>query len=239
MTSCAPSRPTARNEREEGGPKGKPFSLSPTSTRALAGRRWRSRRWPTPGSGRRPGPDSGLEAGGIGEHVREGTFQAAGGERLDFAVELGADPGHTSDLEIPLAAPRALTKPLPCLYLAGGRPHPGLHHHYQEGPVDPAASLQDRGEKRPARSLGIPASISPARSCPASSGAPCVGRGRRRCAGRGRAATRVGGAAATRAGRGANFTGATHAGRSSGTSHSSTPSSRPTSPPPGSAAKHR
>jgi len=59
------------------------------------------------GLGDHPPVHPGLAVGGVEEHVRESLLgQRAVGERADLGVQVGADPG-TSDLEMPVSAPRA------------------------------------------------------------------------------------------------------------------------------------
>lgn len=58
----------------------------------------------------------------------------------------------TSDLEIPVPAPSALT--LVSTLRVGDHLKVGLHHHSEEGLVDAAAALQQGWEKRPVPQLG-------------------------------------------------------------------------------------
>jgi len=91
-----------------------------------------------------PALDAGFDVGGVAEHVGEPAFELPGAERLEVAVELGADAAHLR-LGDPRARPERFDQ---VVDLAGRHPvDPRLHDHREQGPVDPAAPFQQRREE--------------------------------------------------------------------------------------------
>src|SRR5918994_863279 len=103
------------------------------------------------GSGHDPAVDAALDVGGIGEHVGElDMLEWPVPERVEGAVELGADPRDLA-LADAGADPEGLHQ---VIDLAGAHTvDVGLHHHREQGPVDPPAPLQQRREARPSAQL--------------------------------------------------------------------------------------
>ncbi len=92
------------------------------------------------GLGDHPPVDPGLAVGGIQEHIREGLLgEAAVAEGADLGIEVDADPAHFGLGDAGVGTQRAdQVVDLP-------RAHPvqiGLHHHREQGPVDPPPALQ-------------------------------------------------------------------------------------------------
>jgi hypothetical protein len=104
------------------------------------------------GLGDDPPVHSGLAVGGVHEDVGEALAgQRAVPEGRHLAVQVAADAG---DLALADAAvsPQGADQ---VVDLAGAHPvQVGLHHHREQRLVDPAAALQQAGEKRPGPQLG-------------------------------------------------------------------------------------
>jgi hypothetical protein len=102
--------------------------------------------------GDHPAVDPGLAVGSVHEHIGELLAgQRAVPERRDLAVEVGTDPAHLAlgDAAVGTQGPDQVVD------LAGAHAMEiGLHHHREQGLVDPAAPLQQRGEERPHPQLG-------------------------------------------------------------------------------------
>jgi hypothetical protein len=93
-----------------------------------------------------PPPDPALQVGSVREHVREpGVVEAAVAESVELPVELSADPRHLA-----LGDPRSDPKRLDQVVDLAGRHavHVRLHHHREQGPIDPAAPLEQAREER-------------------------------------------------------------------------------------------
>ena len=108
----------------------------------------------TGGDHHRPGddppPDPGLDVGGVDEHVGELALEGPVAERLELGVELSADPRHLG-LGDAAVGPQRLDQ---VVDLAGADTvDVGLHHHCEQGPVDPPAPLEDRREEAPGPQL--------------------------------------------------------------------------------------
>jgi hypothetical protein len=112
------------------------------------------------GLGGHPAVDAGLAVGGVHEHLREGPAgQKAVPEGRHLMVEVGTYP---RDLALADAAVGA-KGPDQVVDLASAEPvQLRLHHHREQGLVNPAAALQQRGEERPGAQLGMRNSRSPA-----------------------------------------------------------------------------
>jgi hypothetical protein len=102
--------------------------------------------------GDHPAVDPGLAVGGVEEHIREALAgQRAIPERRHLLVQISADAAHLrlADAAVGAQGPHQVVD------LAGGDPMQiGLHDHREQGLVDPAAPLQQRGEERPSPQLG-------------------------------------------------------------------------------------
>ena len=96
---------------------------------------------------------AGLAVGGVEEHVRvRGVLQRPVPERGDLSVEVLADPAHLG-LGDPGVRAQGLDQ---VIDLAGGHPvQVGLHHHGEQGLIDPPALQQGR-EERPRAQLRDP-----------------------------------------------------------------------------------
>ena len=155
MTSCTPARPRAFSERRNA-VQNAPSSLSPTAK---------------PSTSRRP---SAAHAGGdhdrLGDHpavrpgpcsrwrrgTRRGTACSASERSRNAATSASrsAQIRETSDLEIPVSAPSALTRS--STLRVRDAVQVGLHHHREQRLIDPAAPLQQRREERPGAQLRDP-----------------------------------------------------------------------------------
>ena len=98
--------------------------------------------------------DSGLAVGGVHEHIGEDLpGQRPVPEGCQLAVQVGAD---AADLALADAAVSTQGADQ-VVDLAGADPvQIGVHHHREQGLVDPAATLQQAGEERPGGQLGNP-----------------------------------------------------------------------------------
>ncbi len=125
---------------EERGPERAVFAVADIDTEdlAVAGRGDPSRDHDRPRH--HPAPDPALDVRGVAKHVRElDMAERPAPERVEVGVELRADPRHLA-----LGDPRLKAqRPDQVVDLAGAHPvHVGLHHHREQGPVDPAAPLE-------------------------------------------------------------------------------------------------
>jgi len=89
--------------------------------------------------------DPSLAVGGIDEHIgKDLAGQGAIPERRDLLVQVGADPRDFALADAAVGTQR----PDQVVDLAGGDPvQVGLHHHREQRLIDPAAPLQQAGEK--------------------------------------------------------------------------------------------
>ena len=155
MTSCTPASPRAFSERRNA-VQNAPSSQSPTANPRTSRRP--SARDPGgdhDGLGDDPAVDPGLAVGGVEEHVRERRRRPAAGRGTRRPQRPGRRrSGDTSDLEIPVSAPSALTRS--STLRVDDAVQVGLHHHREQGLIDPAAALQQRREERPGPQLRDP-----------------------------------------------------------------------------------
>ena len=97
-------------------------------------------------------PDADLAEGGIGEHVWELRMgQRAGAKRLDLGVQVGTDAG---DLGLGDAGVDSQGADQVVDSAGGDSVDVGLHDHRVQGPVDPAATLEQGRKERPRSQLG-------------------------------------------------------------------------------------
>ena len=90
--------------------------------------------------------DPALQVGGVQEDVGELDVVEAPVRKAPSSASSSAQIRLTSDLEIPLIDAQRRDQ---VVDLAGRDPvHVGLHDHGEQGPVDPAAALEERGEER-------------------------------------------------------------------------------------------
>jgi ribosomal protein L37AE/L43A len=106
------------------------------------------------GLGHHPAPDPGLAVGRVQEHVGEPRLgQRPVTKRPDLLIQARADPRDLT-LGDPGVGPQGLDQ---VIDLPGADPvQVGLHHDREQGLVDPAAPLEQRGEERPGAQLGDP-----------------------------------------------------------------------------------
>ena len=99
------------------------------------------------GLGQDPVPDPGLAVGGVEGHIREVLRGQGSVAKLGyFRVEARKDPGHFGLGDAGISAERCdEVVDLP----SGDAVHVGLHHHREQGLLDPTAPLQQGREERP------------------------------------------------------------------------------------------
>ena len=96
--------------------------------------------------------DAGLAVRRVQEHVGELLLgQVPVGERRDLGVEVRADPGDLG-LGDPGVRTQRLDQVIDLPHARAG--HVGLHHHREQGLVDPAPPLEQAREERPRPQLG-------------------------------------------------------------------------------------
>lgn len=110
--------------------------------------------------GHTPVVHPGLAVGRVQEDVgKDGVVQRPLLERRQFAVDFSADPRHLGLRDPGVGAQRFDQ----VIHRAGQDPvHVCRHHHGEQRSADPPTPLEQRGEERPAHTLGIFRSRSPA-----------------------------------------------------------------------------
>ena len=151
ITSLTPVSPRARSAAEERDPERAVFGVAdfdaedfPVTAAGHAGGHYHR-------LGHDPPAAAGLDVGGVEEHIRElDMIEGPVPERLERLVELRADAAHFA-----LGDPRRRAERLDEVVDLAGRHavHVGLHHHREQGPIDPAAPLEDRREETPVAQL--------------------------------------------------------------------------------------
>jgi hypothetical protein len=104
------------------------------------------------GLGDDPAVHPGFAVGGVDKDVGEALAgQGPIPEGAHFAVQVGANPAHLALGDATVSAKRADQ----VVDLAGAHPMQiRLHHHREQGLVDPASPLEQAGEERPGSQLG-------------------------------------------------------------------------------------
>jgi hypothetical protein len=155
-----PGQASGLERPQERGPEGAVFGVSNGEAEDFAAAVAAHAGGNHDGLGDDPAVDPGLAVGGVHEHIREGlSCQGAVTEGCHLAVEVGTDPAHLA-----LADAAVGTKGADQVVdLAGADSvEVGLHHHREQGLINPAAPLQQAGKERPGPQLGIRSSRSPA-----------------------------------------------------------------------------
>jgi hypothetical protein len=152
MTSCTPPSPRAFKLRRNWVQNAPVLAVTDGEAEDLAAPVTADSGGHDHGLGDDPAVDSGLAVGGVHEDVGEGLAgQRPVPEGRDLGVQISAD---AADLRLGDAAVRPQS-PDEVVNLAGAHPvQIGLHHHREQGLVNPPAALQQRGEERPGPQLG-------------------------------------------------------------------------------------
>jgi RNA polymerase sigma-70 factor, ECF subfamily len=154
MTSCTPAQPAGLERAQERRPERPILAVSDPKAEDLAAAVTTHAGGHDHSLGHDAAVDSCLAVGGVHEHIGEALAgQGAVPEGGHLAVEISADPRDLRFGDAAIGTQRFDQ----VVDLAGAHPvQIRLHHDREQGLINPAAPLQQRGEERPCPQFGDP-----------------------------------------------------------------------------------